>query len=383
MSKWKKGYLDFANNFENKEKFRDAWIENVCRRLEIEDDTKLYGIFRDKFINRDMVLINTVRGKSYTIPSLDFIKDVYSEPYLMVENGTFFLNQDVITPPVVKGEMQLFDDRAEIKKLGNYYLTEGDNPILGKLYDLRQKDTKIVMNTLYGVLINMYCKLFSPDLGAAITAKGRSIISISALTVEATLGGYFPKKYNALMYTLDEIIQEESKYYGILFSNVIKKMKNNDINWINEKERDIKLRKYLIKKVLDHIGVDEDYYVYNGVLRKINKISIESLIKIYHKNNIDVFLDIDEVKDLFRSIINTIDTNRAEDDDSVYVNPYKPPEAVKKEIDTLKNMTEEILCGYYWYGGDLIEESNKITTNTQGTIKSIIRKMILLIDTDS
>ncbi|MFW6014966.1 MAG: family B DNA polymerase [bacterium] len=383
MNKWSKGYLKFANNFENKDKFRDSWIKDVSRKLEIEDNTKLYGLFKDNFVNRDITLINTVRGKTYKIPALDFISDVYSKPYLMVENGTFFLNQDVITPPVVKGEMQLFEDRAEIKKLGNYYLTEGDNPILGKLYDLRQKDTKVVMNTLYGVLINMYCKLFSPDLGGAITAKGRSIISISALTVEATLGGYFPKKYDALIYTIDEIIKEEYKFYGILFSNTINNIKNKGIKWNNEKERDTKLKRYLVEEVLNHIGVDENYYAYKGVVRKINKISIESLIKIYYKNNIGAFLNIDKVKDLFIRVLDTIDTNRAKNDDSVYVNPYEPPEPVKNDIDTLKNMTEEILCGYYWYGGDLITETNKITTNTQGTIKGIMRKMILLIDTDS
>jgi hypothetical protein len=239
------------------------------------------------------------------------------------------------------------------------------------------------MNTLYGVLINMYCKLFSPDLGAAITSKGRSIISISALTVEAALGGYFPKKYDALIYTLDEIIKEDDDYYGVLFANVVRRAKENGISWNNEKERDSKLKGIYIQKVMEHIGIDENYYAYDGVFRKINKISLESLIKIYYKNNIDAFLNIDEVKSLFKESLDTIDKNRKEDEGSVFVDPYEPPESVKKQIDKLQDMTEQILCGYYWYGGDLIEEANKITTNTQGTIKNIMRSLILLIDTDS
>jgi hypothetical protein len=145
MSRWSRGYLEFAKNFKNEDIFRNAWVKDVSRKLELEDDTKLYGLFKDKFVNRSVELINTVRGKNYKLDALDFIEDVYSTPYLMVENGTFFLNQDIKTPPVVSGEMRLFDDRAEIKKLGNYYLTEGDDPILGKLYDLRQKDKKCVL----------------------------------------------------------------------------------------------------------------------------------------------------------------------------------------------------------------------------------------------
>lgn len=297
----------------------------------------------------------------------------------------------------------------------------------------------------------MYCKLYSSDLGAAITCRGRSLISICALTMEGVLYGYFPKKYDALVYIIGRIKNEEHKYTDYIVEQGLESVKKSLDN-VTEKA----IHEELVYKVLEHIGITDDYYMFDAIVNRINNLGIRSLIKIFYKNNITAFLNLPDIADIFKSSINTLNDDKrmvgeildvydgkyvvslfdgseidiegkylisdiedlsetefdmlnikdwddekelvsfekhscSKDDigkyivntTSVFVNPYEPPEQVKEGIDDLSDMTEQILCGYYWYQGDYIERKDMFTSNPQDTIRSIMRMAIMLIDTDS
>lgn len=232
---------------------------------------------------------------------------------------------------------------------------------------------RLTKPTLYGVLINMYCKLYNPDLGAAITCRGRTIISISALTVESVLNEYFPKKFEALNYVINEIQQEKNIYHKHLYRNIKKELN------LNEATKDITL----IEEIIKHLGLTSNYYMIDAIVNKLKNLDIKTLVKLYYKNNIKAFLKLDIIQKLFIDIMEKLNKEREKTEDAVYINPYEPPQVIQKEINKLKSLTEKILCGYYWYEGDYIDYKDTITNNPQETIKGINRDSVLLIDTDS
>lgn len=137
--------INFGDIFKNKETFKKVWLNEIQYNFNLNNDINVKKLFNKHFKENKIKITNTVRGKVYELNPFDFLYKVYKRPYILIENGTLFINQNKELPPVVTGEKKLFEQRAEIKKLGNYYLTEGDNPLLGNLYDLRQKDKKCVL----------------------------------------------------------------------------------------------------------------------------------------------------------------------------------------------------------------------------------------------
>lgn len=301
---------------------------------------------------------------------------------------------------------------------------------------------------------NKYSKIYNPDLGSSVTRRGREMISMCALTTEGVLSGRFPKKYNALLYTINEIKNTDVEYYNIIREDMEKKLKEK-LGKDNLTEKDY--RDNLVVMNLEHLlnkpfGTYEEYYMYDALREKLEKQDIHTLIKIYYKNNLKAFINLDEVKRLFKESIEilnedkrivaeitdvedgdllvdgtnnikpgnkyvisevdnlseteldrlnvenisnnriTFDNYNANDNDvgkylidctSVFINPYEPPEGIIDNVDKIADMVEDILCGYYWYGEDYIEEKDMLAKNQQEVIKNIDRLAILLIDTDS
>lgn len=156
-------------------------------------------------------------------------------------------------------------------------------------------------------MINKYCRLYNSDLAASVTRRGREYIAMCGLTTEATLYGYFPKKYEALVYTIEEIKKEDNPFYNILHDNLIPKIKKE----INESDEYSEIEDLLSDKVLEHIGITGDYYMYEAITRRVKELSIKDLVKIYYKNNLKAFLNLPEVKELFRYIIKVMNDNKA------------------------------------------------------------------------
>ena len=139
------GAVKFSKNFSDEDVFKSVWKDEVLSNFQLSEE-EVDDILKDHYVNREVEVDNTAKGTTYTTDALNFLYTSYNEPFVLVENGVMFENQDKKVPPLVEGEMELFDTRREVKDLGNYYLTEGDNPRLGKLYNLRQSMIKIVMN---------------------------------------------------------------------------------------------------------------------------------------------------------------------------------------------------------------------------------------------
>lgn len=156
-------------------------------------------------------------------------------------------------------------------------------------------------------MLNKYSKLYNSDLGSAITRRGREYISHCALTSEGVLYGYFPKRYDALVYTIDQIKKEDNKYLYILKNEINKEIEKESENkklLANDKIR------YMVPKVLKHLDIDEDYYMYDAIEDRLMREDFDTLIKIYYKNNVKEFLAIPKVKSLFRDSIKSMNKTK-------------------------------------------------------------------------
>lgn len=77
------------------------------------------------------------------------------------------------------------------------------------------------MNTFYG-LLQIASPFYNPDMASSITCRGRTTISVCALTVESILGGYWTNDIAAVLYSIDVVKEEvlSGMYDGIL-SNMV------------------------------------------------------------------------------------------------------------------------------------------------------------------
>lgn len=361
--------------YKDKARLKEGWIEDSIKQagkgdtLEIRD--KLSKLFEAEFLSSTVTYNNSVEGIDRKIETLQFLSEVFEKDKIIVENGVLFRNSRETFAPSVHAEIYLFNRRKEVKKKGNYYLTEGNDPILGALYNELQKNIKILMNTYYGVLTNPYSRFYNRDLGDSITCRGRSSISVSAMSLEGAFSKRIPYRIDALMYYIskasecdvDEDILKEMVEFGFTADDFI---------------REFNL---------------DDHYALPYIREKVDSLDNVQLAKLIFKNNFNLFLKIPRIQYLFRELY-TVCTS----EEIPFLDPNEPP-FIKTEVDgkdvytfatgtkemleEIKLHTAQVLEGLYWYGGDYSPEKRKKTKNLQETIQNIHRNTVVLIDTDS
>ncbi|MGL5315306.1 MAG: family B DNA polymerase [Peptostreptococcaceae bacterium] len=362
---------DYSRHFETMDNLKEFWVNSMAEVLKIhEKKDELYELFYKWLDEKKIKIDNTARGTSEEYLALQFLHKVYEENIIITENGVFFRNQREVESPTVYVEIELGNLRKVHKHQGNHYLTVGNDPILGKFFDLLQNGDKTTMNTFYGCLLNPFSKFFNPDLGGSITVRGRSTVSVSALTCEAAFANYFPKNFDALAHFISQVEKERHSQNAY-----------NITRHLNASTED----------VLSNMKVTTKHRFYDTLYRLVDSVSQDKKNIMYVKNNPKRFLTLPRVKAILTEISEIISVNNVP-----FLNPYELPE-IEREVNgvkekykpanhlfaELKGLVNELLYGYYWYQGDEDWDLGFVTNNTQDTIKSLERQVISLIDTDS
>ena len=357
---------EIAHFFENKDTFKENWINHMLSKTKIDAKYKedLGIIFEKAYKQTTIEYKNSVQGKTRIIGALDFINETYKDEKILVENGVIFRNSREVFAPTVESEIYLFKRRKTVKKLGNYWLTEGNDPIVGAIYDNLQKNIKILMNTYYGVLTNPYSRFYNRDLGDSITTRGRSSISVSALSIEGAFGKRIPQKTEALL---------------TYFENAAK----------SEVDKDILLdmgevyNKHMYGKS-ETLGILDEFHLMNHYDKPLleailKKYTTHERCKIFFKNNFKRVTELNMFKENITKFMK----------DSISKNiPFLDPNEVPFEeanvyIENLRRISDQVLTAMYVYSSDYIAEREVIASNSQEVIQSIDRQMIPVIDTDS
>lgn len=356
-----------AGMFTNKASYKETYMNYVTNNYVLNERQRdeISRLFDDTFFENKITLYKSDTGLMTEVNPYDFMRDALTR-YITVENGAFYLKHSLYRNPLIKTYFLLRERRSSHKVLQHKAEEIGDTTA-ASFHELEQSNIKLIMNTLYGILINIYSKFYNYDIASSTTIRGRSTVSMNALMIESLMGDYTPYSLEAKL----QIINES-------------KSKNSIFTELYRNPSDDELLEHLLKEHKD------DYYALDYIQVVIDNLSEDERKKVFYTNNFKEFIKIPKVTNILKSIISKqdINYNNIKDIDSkdykkhLHLDAMKPPVNIEQEFAELKEMALDILFGMYWYEGDTDEYGNKFN-DTQDIIRNIMRKRVALIDTDS
>ena len=218
-------------------------------------------------------------------------------------------------------------------------------------YNLLQLLEKLNANATYGVLGAPTSAFYNIYVAEAITRNGRSYISASMMFFEAFLGG------NVKFNSLNEII--------IFIHNVVEEKPNRKFDDSIILDRNITRAECfyaLLNNVDPTIWVPTEKQMML-VWERLSSLNNEDINRIYYKNNLYTFCQLQPVKDLIIKILATLD--------KPYMDPNNPPSSIKNDLDNLVSILKE----YVYYPHIYIDKLDRI--------EYMQRDIVVITDTDS
>jgi DNA polymerase elongation subunit (family B) len=167
--------------------FAEAW-ENLFGSLE-------YAAIMNREIGTDLI-VDWEDGSSETMSAAQIYNMIYESdaPYCMTANGTIFTYDK---KGVVPGLLERW--YAERKELQAKKKTAKDKKEEA-FWDKRQLVKKINLNSLYGAILNPYCRFFDIRIGQSTTLCGRTIAKHMDATVNECITGKYDHVGDAVIY---------------------------------------------------------------------------------------------------------------------------------------------------------------------------------------
>jgi len=363
--------------FDNKEQIINDYLNEVKKRIPMINASEFELVRQEaisKYSEKRIELYNSYLCETNVYSNTEFLQNILKEDIILNENGVFFKapqDREEI-PPTVECEIYLGNDRNEKKSLMKYYLdaTKGNDPMKAQYNNRAQNNDKETMNTYYGTLQVRGGPFFNIDLAETITCRGRNMVAISALTVEGIFGRFKPNTIDGVLYYI-----QQNTIIPAKFMQIFKNPKNKD---------------YTIDDVINKNFIDKIPCEYlDMVAHVLNNKSQAQLNYLMVKNNIDMWLELDEVNTAMCNFYQCL-----KDYNMAFLNPYLNPgdakddefkrEGIVRQIELLKEIKKlvPILNGFVWYQG-AINRFNELINNPQDIIRDIDREFVALIDTDS
>lgn len=337
--------------------FKDEWISIIKSyfgsSIDEIDVNDIIDMYNKRYKESTVTLYNSYKGIYEDYNARELIEKIYKE-YIISEHGSFFVKHEVYLAPLVKTFQYLSDTRDIYKGLLKK-ATAANNIVEMTLYDGTQMEVKTTANTFYGIANNKYSRYSNYDVSSACTIRGRSTISVCALGVESMVANLNIKNPDALFYTIKDNLEEEYRPSVIDILNSINTPNTDDI----------------IKHMVGEDYKNDRYYkVYYNILDKLDDISKK---KLYYKGNIYEAMDIPIIAKKIKSILSRIDMSG-----EPFKNPYNLPDMVRDDLTGLMSDITNMCSGFRWYGA-----FNKDAGNIRTLTKTMLRKLVILIDTDS
>lgn len=154
-----------ADQMATGKKFASCW-EGVFATLEYDD-------VMSKDSSR-MLTIDWEEGSSDTLSAVQIYELIFksNQQWMLSANGTIFTHQvEGVIPGLLK---RWYAERQDMQKRLKLAIDAG-NKVEEVFWDKRQLVKKIVLNSLYGALLNSGCRFFDKRIGQSTTLTGRSI----------------------------------------------------------------------------------------------------------------------------------------------------------------------------------------------------------------
>lgn len=355
--------MGMSNNY--KERFINDYVKQASTLLDITDENtieKIRELARNRLIETNLNIFNSDKYTDRMIDSMEFW---YSRgDYILNENGVLIdttKRNEAVTSSLVSQDIEL----RQVSKRAKKKAAEVNDTIAERKYSTFEQLIKLRINGFYGLSGYIGGSFFNIDISDTCTTAGRTIIAVSALTIESLYGWFHFYEFGAHMKLIDRVSNENCDDICSRFT--LPNVSTEDI----------------IKHMLGDKYYNEGYYRISSLRHRIDKMTENQRKVLYVKNNVLEFYKIPEVKELLRRIIlNMKDDNMCIqlDNGAILMSPfvYGP---IKDDVKILQDWVQELAFGFCYYEGDYVDREYQPTM--VDIVTSMKRRKIGNMDTDS
>ena len=343
-----KEQIDNSISFKNyKDTMRRVVKMYYPNAKDIDVDNALDYSINKRYKEFNVELDNSYTHKCTNMTLLELTDYINSREPIVTAYGTMFRKHGEVPNPMGKVIQNFLDLRDKDKKI-MFSFPKGSEDF--EKYNLFQQLDKIDANGIYGLLGLYVSVLYNVNVATSITAQGRALVSSAGLLFESFLANSVKfGSLNEVVGFIDNIVNERPE----------RKFRDRDIL-----DKDIEVEDCFAKVILtcgfNWIPDEEEMDI---IWKMLNNLDQEDINRIYYKNNLYEFMSNTSMIKAVRYIMEKLD--------EPYLNPLKPPECIKAELDTLT----EFLMEYVYYHHQIIDRIDKMDRG--------IKSICLISDTDS
>ena len=212
-----KNYID-EQMVRNKKSFAAAW-EGQFGSLE-------YELVMEKNVSKE-IIIDWEDGNEDTLTGAQIHDLIFesNQPWMLSANGTIFTyEKEGIIPGLLKrGYAERKEMQAKLKEA-----KDAENDIQIEYWDKRQLVKKILLNSLYGAILNPGCRFFDNRIGQSTTLTGRTIVKHMSAKINEIITGDYDYRGKSIIYG-----DTDSSYFSAY--NILKEdIDNGSIPWTKD-----------------------------------------------------------------------------------------------------------------------------------------------------
>jgi DNA polymerase elongation subunit (family B) len=160
--------------------------------------TEEYDAVMDK--RKDVALtIDFENGQTEVMSGAEIYKLIFdsNNPWMLSSNGTIFTQEfEGVIPGILK---RWYAERKDLQKMLKKAKEAGNKAEI-EYWDKRQLVKKILLNSLYGAILNPGCRFFDKRIGQSTTLTGRTIVKHMSAEVNRVITGVYDHVGEAVIY---------------------------------------------------------------------------------------------------------------------------------------------------------------------------------------
>jgi DNA polymerase elongation subunit (family B) len=188
--------------------------------------TEEYDAVMDK--RKDVALtIDFENGQTEVMSGAEIYKLLFdsNNPWMISSNGTIFTQEfEGVIPGILK---RWYAERKDLQKMLKKAKEAGNKAEI-EYWDKRQLVKKILLNSLYGAILNPGCRFFDKRIGQSTTLTGRTIVKHMSAEVNRVITGVYDHVGEAVIYG-----DTDSVYFSA-WPTLSKEVEAGTIPWTKE-----------------------------------------------------------------------------------------------------------------------------------------------------
>ena len=280
--------------------YLDKWKEKVTNILRVKYNGKLSDkkinkildeLIESKMNNKSIILINNYTNKIAKLPIIDLANLVYSKSVIATGGGCLFMQHSKKKNVLIEFILSIMEKRKYAKAQRKKY-PKGSAEWL--YWDITQLNAKLLINSLYGCLGYAGFIMFNIFIAEAITNQGRHIITSAINNVENFVGStcYFNNS-NDMFNVISNILEEAQEL----------DLDGTSIDALTEGIDIMELPALVYERYLSMCKFDVNDTLKGKLIQIMSNASLEELILLYYKNNIDEFNKLPYIKNEIKTLI--------------------------------------------------------------------------------